>query len=134
MADASEVGTEWVPRFGILEVPAERAAFIRGLFELAAWVADHPEVPLPYVTGHVPTPLNDWDAERAFVDRVAPAFGAEPELNQDGSHYRTDRMFGPVEITCVAIDPDYMEAFRQHSAATRAAVKADRAAAAGEVR
>ena len=59
MTDAVLAGTEWVPRFGMLEVPAERAGLIRGLFELAAWVADHSELPLPIVTGRVNTGDSD---------------------------------------------------------------------------
>src|SRR3954464_15732690 len=68
MTDAVQGGTEWVPRFGMLEVSADRAGLIRGLFELAAWVADHPELPVPDVTAHLSTRHEGWDAERAMVD------------------------------------------------------------------
>jgi len=131
MTDDAQSGMEWVPRFGMLEVSTERAVLIRGLFELAAWVADHAELPLPYVTALVPTLHDGWEAERAFVDQVAPAFGVEPEFDQDGAHYRAERMFGQVRMTCTAIDPDWMAAFTARSLAARDAAKA---AVAGESR
>lgn len=121
MTDVVQGGTEWVPRFGMLEVPAERAALIRGLFELAAWVADHPDLPLPDVTAHVPTLHDGWDAERAMVDRVAGVLEIAPEFDQSGAHYRAERLFGSVRVYCVAIEPEWMTAFTEHS---RSALKA----------
>ncbi|MFG1818271.1 hypothetical protein ACGFIF_31215 [Kribbella sp. NPDC049174] len=131
MTDAVQGGTEWVPRFGMLEVSADRARLIRGLFELAAWVADHPDLPLPDVTAHVPTRHDGWDAERTLVDQVAPALEVEPEFDQDGAHYRAERFFGSVRVYCLAIEPQWMAAFAARSLAARKATeaaKSDRAA------
>jgi hypothetical protein len=134
MTDVVEVGTEWVPRFGMLEVPADRARLIRGLFELAAWVADHPDLPLPDVTAHVPTRHDGWEAERALVDQVAPALEVEPEFDVDGAHYRAERFFGSVRVYCLAIEPEWMAAFTARSLAARKAAEAARATTLAKVR
>jgi len=126
MTDAVQSGTEWVPRFGMLEVSAKRAELIRGLFELAAWVADHPDLPLPDVTAHVPTLHDGWDAERALVDLVAPALEVAPEFDQGGAHYRAERFFGSVRVYCLAIEPEWMAAFTARSLAARKEAEATR--------
>jgi hypothetical protein len=133
MTDAVQAGMEWVPRFGMLEVSADRARLIRGLFELAAWVADHAELPLPDVTAHVPTRHDGWDAERALVDQVAPALEVEPEFDQDGAHYRAERFFGSVRVYCLAIEPEWMTAFTERSRAALGAADATRSGRTAEV-
>ncbi|TCN36862.1 hypothetical protein EV644_11226 [Kribbella orskensis] len=115
MTDAGEKGTEWVPRFGMLEVPRERAELIRGLFELAAFVADHPEVPVPAVTACVPTRYDGWDAERSLVDDVADALGVEAEFRAGGGHYEAERLFGPVRAYCLSITPEHMAVYEAWS-------------------
>jgi hypothetical protein len=109
------------------EVAADRGRLIRGLFELAAWVADHPDLPLPDVTAHVPTRHDGWDAERTLVDQVAPALEVEPEFDQDGAHYRAERFFGSVRVYCLAIEPEWMAAFTARSLTARKAAEAARA-------
>jgi hypothetical protein len=111
MTDAVQPGMEGVPRFGMLEVPRERAELIRGLFELAAWVADHPELPVPQVTASVPTRYDGWDAERALVDEVAPALGVAPRFTAGGGHYQAETFFGPVRVYCLAITAEHMAAY-----------------------
>jgi len=103
MTDAA-VGLEWVPRFGLLEVSAERAALIRGLYELAAWVADHPELPVPSVDARVSTlGERSWDDERALVDRVAEALDVPAAVAAKGHHYMAAARLGPVRVSCTAI-------------------------------
>ena len=110
MTDFGRVGTEWVPRFGMLEVPRERAELIRGLFELAAFVADHPEVPLPDVRASIFPRGDDFAAEAGEVDRVAAAFGVEAKVRAGGGHYGAVRTFGPVEMLCLAVTREHMAA------------------------
>src|SRR4051794_38782068 len=70
-----EVSPEaWVPRRGTLqELPGERAALVRGLFVLAAWVCDHPELPTPVVSARITSMGCGW----ALVDQVAASCGPE---------------------------------------------------------
>ena len=114
MTDAVQKGTEWVPRLGMLEVSAEWAALIRGLFELAAWVADHPELPLPGVNAHVYTGSSGWDAQCGVVEAVAAALGTEaaPSPGRAGTRYQVEVMFGPVRLISTAITDDEHAAYR----------------------
>ncbi|WP_328321820.1 hypothetical protein OHA70_25425 [Kribbella sp. NBC_00382] len=109
MTDEVQGGTEWVPRFGMLEVPAERAALIRGLFELAAFVADHPEVPLPRVEAFVVPGCGDYVADVDLVNEVAEALGVTAGFGT-GAHYSAKRQFGPVKFTSAAITQEAMAA------------------------
>ncbi|MGY4772880.1 hypothetical protein ACXC9Q_38750 (plasmid) [Kribbella sp. CWNU-51] len=108
MTDAVQAGTEWVPRLGLLEVPREHAELIRGLFELAAFVADHPELPVPNVHGrfYLPWELRRqgwYGAERDLVDELAAALGVVPEDDRDSGHYSAERYMGPIRVVSVAI-------------------------------
>ena len=114
MTDAGSPGTEWVPRFGMLEVPRERAELIRGLFELAAWVADHPEFPLPAVDAGMFPRRESLADEFEVVDRVAAALEVAAEFSSGGGHYRAERMFGPVRVYCLASTPEHRAAFAAH--------------------
>jgi len=113
MTDEVQIGTEWVPRFGMLEVSPQRAALIRGLFELAAFVADHPEVPLPDVRVNIFPGGEDYVADVAIVNDVAESLGVTAGFGAFG-HYRAVRRFGPVEVQSVAISHEAMEAHRAH--------------------
>ena len=112
MTDAVRAGTEWVPRFGMLEVPAERAEVIRGLFELAAFVADHPELPLPQVQarffmpalGSEASEADRYVAARALVDAVAAAL--EVAACEDDGEYRVRTGLGAVQVLSVAYSPE----------------------------
>jgi hypothetical protein len=114
MTDAGQDGREWAPPFGMLEVPNERAELIRGLFELAAFVADHPELPLPYLDGGIFPSGEDFAAEAAEVDRIAAMFGSAPEFRAGGGHYRAERMFGPVRVYALATTPENDAAYHAH--------------------
>lgn len=133
MTDEVQGGTEWVPRFGMLEVPAERAALIRGLFELAAFVADHPELPLPVVQANVWPLGDDYVAQVDQVNDVAEALGVTAAFMAGGAHYRAARRFGCVEVQCVAITQAEMAAHRAHMSYS-ANVQPDEPVRAGDAR
>jgi hypothetical protein len=100
MADAGALGTTWVPRLGDVEVPPERVDLIRGLLELAAFVANHPELPLPWVDAvMIPGGATNAEGVRVVADAadalgVAAAFG-------DGNSFVARRRFGLVTVRCV---------------------------------
>jgi hypothetical protein len=99
-------------------VSAERAALIRGLFALAAWVADHPELPPPSVTASVHAGSDGWDARCRVVDAVATALGktAAPSPGPAGIRYEVRTSFGPVELHSAAItDEEYAAYHAAHS-------------------
>lgn len=117
MTDAGSPGTEWVPTVGMLdELPSEHAAVIRGLFELAAFVADHPEFRAPIVQArfylrYAERPADaqaEYAAERSLVDRLAAALGVEPIDDKASGHYTATRAMGAVEASSVAITPERM--------------------------
>lgn len=121
----------WVLRNGDLDVAGdERAALIRGLYELAAWVAENPDVALPEVSAHVPARGDDWESECAEVGRAGASLGVAPVSRLAGQFYLVDARFGPVEVKSVAIRADYMDAYEAHMAEWEAARRAERAAAA----
>ncbi|TCC35102.1 hypothetical protein [Kribbella sindirgiensis] len=101
------------------ELPSDHAAAIRGLFELAAFVADHPELPAPDVRA-VFFPAHDpyadaaakYTVRRNLVDQVAAAVGVETCTTASGTQYTATKMMGPVEVTAHAITPDSMAAYR----------------------
>ena len=108
MTDRSidSVSGEWVPHVGLLErLPAERADVIRGLFHLAAWVADHPETPEPSVVASIDTSLSGWEWQCHVVDQVATALGAmaAPYRTSTGTRYVVEADFGPVGLRACAI-------------------------------
>jgi hypothetical protein len=81
---------------------AGRAALIRGLFELAAWVADHPGLPLPQVLARMVPGHGVFTDECAVVDEVAAELGVTAGLRAYGGHYVAEARFGPVVVTCAA--------------------------------
>jgi hypothetical protein len=98
----------------MLEVPADRAELIRGLVELAAFVADHPELPLPHLDGGIDPRGEDFAAEAAEVDRIAATLGSTAKFRAGGGHYHTERMFGPVRVYALATTPENDAAYRAH--------------------
>lgn len=139
MTDTQHNGAEWVPPIGKLEVAPERAELIRGLYQLAAWVADHPDLPLPKVRATV-VPPNAWryDEDPRFedqcglVDRVADALGVPAKFNAARTHYAADGGFGPVEMSSTAITDQHMAAHNAFMSSYKAQVRADRQQAAGD--
>jgi hypothetical protein len=82
----------------MLAVSPERAAVIRGLFELAAFVADHPELPVPDVDAMFFCGHGDWESKLAVVDRVGVAVGEKPTEDLAGGCYRVRSLMGPVRV------------------------------------
>ena len=108
MTDRSidSVWGEWVPRVGLLErLPAERTDLIRGLLQLAAWVAEHPDTPVPSVVASIDTSLSGWKWQCRAVDQVAEALGvtAAPYRTSTGTRYVLEASFGPVGLRASAI-------------------------------
>ncbi|WP_327640018.1 hypothetical protein OHB24_17085 [Kribbella sp. NBC_00482] len=115
MTDAVQGGTEWVPPIGMLEeLSSEHVAVIRGLFELAAFVAEHPEFRSPVVHARFYLPWNDrpaeptaeYAAERDLVDRLAAALGVSPIDDEASGHYSVTRSMGGVEASSTAVTPE----------------------------
>jgi hypothetical protein len=112
MTDGRTDAGDWVPRLGQLEgLPAGRAALIRGLFELAAWVADHPGLPLPRVRACVVPVHGVCGDECAVVDEVAAALGVTAGHRANGEHYVASAGFGPVVVTCAARAGEHLAAW-----------------------
>jgi hypothetical protein len=113
MTDEVRGGTKWVPPVAMLEVPAEHAALIRGLFELAAFVADHPELPAPDVDAGFYSGGSDWQSKRAVVDVVAAALAESAVEDSRRGSYGVRKFFGPVRLWAAAFTAESMAA---HSA------------------
>jgi hypothetical protein len=94
----------------MLEVPAEHAAVIRGLFELATFVADHPELPAPDVDAAFYSGRGDWQSKRAVVDRVAAALDETADEDPRRGSYGVRKLFGPVRAWATAFTPEAMAA------------------------
>lgn len=81
-----------------------RAALIRGLQDIAAFLAAHPGVPVPSgVT------IQYSASGHSEVDRAAEE--ACTGVHEHGGYYETTREFGPVTYTAVAIAPSIMSAW-----------------------
>ncbi|MFG1628995.1 hypothetical protein [Kribbella sp. NPDC049227] len=100
MTEAVQGGMEWVPRLGMLEVPRQRAELICGLFGLAAWVADHPELPMPWVSAVMIPCETGFQRDIRVVGDVAEALGVASAFAADGA-YVAQRRFGPVQVKCI---------------------------------
>lgn len=111
MTDVAVDPGTWVPRLGDSEIPEPHAELIRGLYGLAAWLADHPEVPTPHVQAYVSPGFEGWAAGCRMVDRIAEALGVAPEFKAGGDHYVAKSTFGPVEVSTAAITPERMARF-----------------------
>lgn len=78
-----------------------RAEFIAGLRALARFLADNPKVPVPSLGEAVSVHASCTDREKcAAVDRVAELIGAPAS---GGTHYLTERHFGPITYRAVAV-------------------------------
>jgi hypothetical protein len=86
--------------------PQGLAALIRGLSELAAFVADHPELSLPDVEA-VGRPCGElFSHDMRDVEAAAGALGVTPAFAPDGAYVATGR-FGPVRLRYVARPTPY---------------------------
>jgi hypothetical protein len=115
MTDKVQAGGAWVPSIGMLEeLPTEHTGVIRGLFELAAFVADHPEFRPPVVHARFYLPWEDrptepeaeYAAERALVDRLGAALGVSPIDDEASGHYSVTRSMDGVEASSTAVTPE----------------------------
>jgi hypothetical protein len=90
--------------FNLYATPGERESVIAGLYDLAIFLEDHWDVPVPHtITVHVFPPTGMTDAEsRAEIDAIAARTGAEISVSPNG-HYAASLYFGPVEYKPVAI-------------------------------
>lgn len=124
----------WVPRLGSLDISEDRAALIRGRYQLAA-VADHPDLPVPAVAARVSSGFDGWEVECAAVDRVAAALGVSAEFRADGQHYVAEAFLGAVAVSCAAITSEYMSGWQAMSYSDNVTPGADaEAASAGGAR
>lgn len=82
----------------------ERARFIAGLRELAAFLESRHDVPIaPDVTVYAFPPASAYQERRAEIDTIASRIGTQADETVPG-HYVASRFFGPVEYRAVAID------------------------------
>ena len=80
---------------------SERMQLIKGLHELAEFIKDNEDVPVPRDIDVLvfPHEIND-ETRRREIDRIAALIGVVPE---DTGHYVASRRFGLVEYRAVAI-------------------------------
>jgi len=92
--------------------PGGRAAFIAGLRELADFLEEHPDAPVPPygTTLYVSTHGTDEEDVRV-VDAAAAVFDTQATWNGTGTHYDASRSFGPVRYTVGAITSARMAAY-----------------------
>jgi hypothetical protein len=76
-------------------IDPERADFITALRDLAAYLIDHPDVPVPDVGKDILVFVPDGtdDEERALVDQAATAL--DVAVTERNGHYMASRAFGP---------------------------------------
>lgn len=99
---------EPTPAEPVDEPESERAAYTRGLREIADWYDAHPEVPMPYhtsvQTGKLEATfdiyLNGAD-QRARLSTIARAMGQFDKV-PDGDLFRVVRRFGGIAVTAQA--------------------------------
>ncbi len=85
--------------------PPDRDAFIEGLRELAAYLAQHPTVPVPKYGAHITlyAAATD-DGGRGQVNHIACLLNATTTDDTAlGGHYRTGRDFGPIHYGALSI-------------------------------
>lgn len=85
-----------------------RQAVIDGLGELAAFLKEHPDVPVHSSVTITFFPRGTDEEERAEVDRVAAILGVTPTVNDRDTHYTAERKFGGVTYQAAAITSDAM--------------------------
>lgn len=82
----------------------QRPRLIAGLRALAAFLEAHPEVPAPHGAEISVFTRGTDDAMRAEVDRIAALAGSQINAEDlSRGHYRTEKDFGPVSYSAIAI-------------------------------
>lgn len=97
------------------DTPETRDEFIGHLVELLVFLMTHPDVPVPGRYSHtvIPLDVDGTDAEKcAQVDRIAQLLGAPIIDRADtAGHYSTERCFGNIVISAVAITEERMRQY-----------------------
>ena len=82
----------------------ERSRLIAGIRALAAFLQDHPDVPVaPWADVYVFPPRGTDEQMRAEIDQIAARIGTAVTHDADHGHYTASRHFGPVQYRAVAI-------------------------------
>jgi len=85
--------------------PETRMRFITGLCQLASYLTDHPDVPVPRYGTYIrlcASPAEDGGREQ--VNHIARLLGAPvADDTGNGGHYTTARAFGPVSYEAASI-------------------------------
>ena len=83
----------------------ERGRFTTGLRELADFLDQNPEVPVPWRADVIVFPAEGTDAEMfAEIDVIAAQIGVTAsDADSPSGHYSAVRDFGPVQYRAVAI-------------------------------
>ncbi|WP_019634589.1 hypothetical protein [Actinomadura atramentaria] len=97
------------------ELPALRAAAVRGLRELADFLTAHPDLPPPYASDFFSPslPRTTEEDERAEVERIAEVLGIEAVAGDGECSAR--RFFGPVKYRAFALTRASMDRYRAWS-------------------
>jgi hypothetical protein len=97
--------------------PVVRARFIRGLRQLADYLATHPDIPVPPYGTTVLVHADSTDSGGiAQVDAVAAQLGTPVQDDTaEGGHYRTERDFSSVGYCVVAIPDAVQQRHLAHS-------------------
>jgi len=95
---------------------SERDDVTRALRDLAGFLDEHPDLPVPWVDARPSQSREGTDGEqRAEVDRIASILGVQAKVNESGTHYEAERTFGPhVTYRATAITQAEMAAWREH--------------------
>jgi hypothetical protein len=83
----------------------ERGRLAAGLRELADFIDQNPEVPMPWRADVIVAPAEGTDAEMfAEIDAIAAQIGTTAsDADSPRGHYSAVRDFGPVQYRAVAI-------------------------------
>ena len=97
------------------DAPDARELFLGSVFELVAYLTSHSDIPgpSPYSRVVIPLPIDGTDEEqRAQVDHIAQLLGTPINDRTDtAGHYSTERCFGNIVISAVAITEERMRQY-----------------------
>lgn len=98
-----------------MQDPTRREQVIAGLRELAQFLEDHPDLPVPHGADASPYLNGTDEQDRAEVDRIAAILGKTP-VQDTPAHYRVARDFGAdVVYRATAITEAHMAEWRAFS-------------------
>jgi hypothetical protein len=91
--------------------PNDRIGVIQGLRELADFLAQHPDLPVPLITQISYCALGDTDAEeQAEIDKIAKLLDRTAEYTTAG-HYSVSRLFASVEYRAFTVPEHAMREY-----------------------